>query len=81
MKAVLRIMALIAALTGAGYWFLAGHHTGWSMNRVPVEKKDPVTGQEYKEYEDRFVPGVDFLGGVFAGAGALLAISFFVRKK
>jgi hypothetical protein len=81
MKTALRVLALLVALGGSGFWFAAGGHTGWSKNQVAVQKKDPVTDLEFTEYEKRFVPGVDFLGGIGLSAAVLLTASIFVRKK
>jgi hypothetical protein len=81
MKTILRILALLVLLAGLGFWLSAGRHTGWSQNQVPVKKKDPITEIEFEEYEKRYVPGVDFLAGVFGAAGALLTAAFFARKK
>jgi hypothetical protein len=82
MRRCLRIAALIALLGGLGFWAAKGGNTGWTKNRVEVKKVDEVTGIEAISYEERFVPGVEFLGGVIAGAGALAGLSFlFGRKK
>jgi hypothetical protein len=81
LRTSLRTGSLIILLTTGGWWFFAGAHGGWSMNRVPINKTDDVTGITYVEYEERFVPGVDV---IFAGAGiASLALlsSLFVRSK
>ena len=42
--------------------------------------KDPVTEIPGPVYEDRFVPGVDFLGGGLAVALVVAGSSFFFRK-
>jgi hypothetical protein len=81
MKKGLRIAALVLALAGVGYWYAAGHHTGWSQNQVPVKKLDPVTDQEFTEYERRFVPGIEVLGGVLAVSAVLFVVSLVVKKK
>jgi hypothetical protein len=81
MKRILRIVAVLVALGGLGYWLAAGANTGWTKNRVEKRTMDEITGIEAVTFEDRFVPGVDFAGGVAVGAATLLAISFFIRKK
>ena len=81
MKKFLRIAALIVILGGLGFWAAKGANTGWTKNRVEVKKVDEVTGIEAISYEERFVPGVEFLGGVVAGAGALAGLSFLFGKK
>jgi hypothetical protein len=81
MKKTLRILAVLIALGGAAYWLAAGANPGWTKNRVEKRTLDEVTGIEGITYEDRFVPGVDFLGGAVVGAGTLIGLSFFFRNK
>lgn len=81
MKRNLRRTALVLALAALGYWAAAGANLGWTKNRVPKTSVDEVTGIEAIHYEDRFVPGVDFLGGAALGAGTLMAVSFLFRNK
>jgi hypothetical protein len=81
MKRILRILAVLIALGGLCYWLATGSNTGWTKNRVEKRTVDEVTGIEAVTFEDRFVPGVDFLGGVALGAGTLIGISFLFRKK
>lgn len=77
----LRIAALVVLVAAAGFWAAKGAHTGWSMDRVPVKQTDEVTGLEYVTYDDRYVPGVDFLGLAGGLAAGLFAVSFFVQRK
>ena len=81
MKRALRIVAVLVALGGLGFWLAAGANAGWTKNRVEKRTVDEVTGIEAVSFENKFVPGMDFLGGIAAGAGALLGVSFFFRKK
>ena len=81
MKRILRIVAVLIALGGLGYWLAAGANTGWTKNRVEKRTVDEVTGIEAVTFEDHYVPGIDFAGGVALGAATLVAISFFIRKK
>lgn len=82
MKRFLLIAALIVFLGGLGFWAAKGANTGWTKNRVEKKAIDEVTGIEAITYEERFIPGVEFLAGVAVGAGALAGISFlFGRKK
>jgi hypothetical protein len=81
MKRLLRILAVLVALAGLAYWLAAGANTGWTKNRVAKRTVDEVTGIEAVTFEDRFVPGIDFLGGAAVGAGTLLGLSFLFRKK
>jgi hypothetical protein len=81
MKKSLRLLALLLALASLGFWAAKGAHTGWSQDRVPVKQLDEVTGLEQITYEDRYVPGLDFLGGGLALAGLLAGVSLFVRNQ
>jgi len=71
------------------WWPSAGWATGsppgptlvGQKNRVEKRAVDEVTGIEAVAFEDRFVPGVDFLGGAALGAGTLIGISFLFRNK
>jgi len=77
----LQLAGLILILGSVGYWMMTGAHTGFSKNRVEVAKIDPITQIEYVDYEERFVPGIEFLSaGTVAGLG-LLAVGFFFARK
>lgn len=80
MSRSLRTLALFLALTASVVWLGTGANRGWTKTRVPVKMVDEVTGLEGIEYRPRFVPGVDFLGASWLGAGVLAAASLFFRK-
>ena len=75
----LRLIAAVCMLATIAWWFAAGAHRGWSMDKVPVEQVDEITGLNYTTYEDRYVPGVEVLGSGIA-FGALLLAGTFLRK-
>lgn len=80
-RLIFRLLAAFCVIFSVIYWANKGAHTGWSMNRVPIEQVDEITGIEYITYEDRFVPGLEWLGGGI-GLGALFFItSLFFRSK
>lgn len=81
MKRALRIVAVLVALGGLGFWLAAGANTGWTKNRVEKRTMDEVTGIEAVSFENKFVPGVEFLGGIAVGAGALVGVSFLIRRN
>ena len=54
---------------------------GWTKTRVPKKVVDEVTGLEGIQWQDKFVPGVDFLGAALLGAGILAGVSIFVPAK
>jgi thymidine phosphorylase len=80
-KKVLRIIAVILVVAAAGFWLAAGANRGWTKTSVPKKTLDEVTGIEGVTYENKFVPGVDFLGAAVIGAGILAGASFFFRNK
>ena len=81
MRNLVRILAAVLALVGLAVWLAGGANRGWTKNRVEKRTVDEVTGIEGITYEDRFVPGVDFLGGLMIGAGVLAGVSFLFRKR
>jgi hypothetical protein len=74
-------MALVLAIGAAIIWFVLGANRGWTRTSVPVKTIDEVTGIEGIEYQNKFVPGVEVLGGALLGAGFLAGASFFVRNQ
>ena len=81
MKKFLRIIALVIALVGVVAWAALGANRGWTKDKVEIKTLDEVTGIEGITYKKQFVPGVDFLGGAFVGAGILAGVSFLFRTK
>jgi hypothetical protein len=77
----LRVAALIVLLATVGFWAAKGAHTGWTQNQVPVKQTDEITGIEFVTYEDRFVPGVEFLGAGTGLAAGLFVVSLFFKRK
>jgi len=77
----LRILAIIIAVGFAGTWFSLGANTGWTKTSVPVTVVDEITGIESQTWEDKFVPGLEFLGAGIIAAGLLGGASLFFRKN
>lgn len=80
MRNGLRILAVLCAVTILAVWVATGGHTGWTKTQVTTMKLDPITELEYPETEDRFVAGVDAVGGGLFLSLALLAVSFAFKK-
>ena len=81
MKRVLRTVGILICLVGLAVWLAFGANRGWTKTSVQVKKVDPITEQEFVEWQKKFVPGAEFLvGSLFAGS-LLAGISFFLRKK
>jgi hypothetical protein len=81
MKQILLGLAAAVALSAIVIWTTKGAHRGWTKTLVPVKSVDEVTGLEGVSYQERFVPGVDFLGGALLGASMLAGASFVLRNK
>lgn len=81
MKRTLQLLSLLVLLATAGTWLVAGGNRGWTKTSVAVKTPDPVTGIEGVSYQEKFLPGVDFLGAGAAVAVTLGGASLFFRKK
>lgn len=80
-RKILRIVLLLGTGFVFGYWLSAGAHTGWSMNRVPIEQTDEITGLVFTSYEERYVPGIEVVGGTLALGALLFALTFLPFTK
>jgi hypothetical protein len=81
MKRALKILGLTIAIAAGAIWASAGAHRGWTQTSVPIKTVDEVTGIEGITYQQRFVPGLDFLGGAVLGAGMLAGASLLFPNK
>ena len=81
MRRILRIVAAVLLVGSLAFWAAAGANRGWTKTRVPGKVTDEVTGLEGVRWQDKFVPGVDFLGAAWLGAGILAGVSLFVPAK
>jgi hypothetical protein len=80
-KKTLRIVAAVLMVGAIVFWMAAGANRGWTKTHVPIKVMDQVTGLEGIQWQDKFVPGVDFLAVTILGAGILAGISVFVPAK
>ena len=71
------IAFILAVIAG---WVAAGANTGWTKDRVTVMKTDEITGIEYPEYHDAFIPGLELLA-LGIGLGLAATALTFLRKK
>ena len=81
MRRILRILALLIAISSLSLWLGTGANRGWTKTSVPVKTLDDVTGIEGITYRKQFVPGVDFLATAFSGAILLACGSLFFRNS
>jgi hypothetical protein len=80
MKKILRRLALLVLLVAFVAWLATGANRGWTKTSAAVKTMDEVTGIAGVTYQDRFAPGLDFLGAAVLGAGILAGVSFLFRK-
>jgi len=80
-RRILRSVALALFLMSALFWFARGANRGWTKTSVQSRTLDPITGIEGINYQEKFVPGVDFLAGSGALTSVLLGISLFINNK
>jgi hypothetical protein len=81
MKRTLRIIAGAVIVGAIAFWAASGANRGWTKTRVPKKIVDETTGLEGIQWQEKFIPGVDFLGAAWLGAGVLTGLSFFVPAK
>lgn len=81
MKRTLIIVAVVLAVVTGAFWALKGANPGWTKNRVQIITVDPITEIEQIEWQDQFLPGLDFLAVGLGLAGAVLVGSFFIRNR
>ena len=75
------LLSLFVLLSTVGLWVGTGAHMGWSQNRVAVVQVDPITELEFTEYEEKFVAGIEVLGGGLAVSFGLGMISLFFGNR
>ena len=63
------------------FWAAAGANRGWTKTHIPIKTVDAVTGLEGIQWQEKFIPGVDFLGAALLGAGILTGLSFLSRQN
>ena len=81
MKKILRLLALLIFAGALVTWLATGANRGWTKTSAAVKTLDEVTGIEGITYENRFAPGLDFLGAVTLVAGILTGVSFLLHKQ
>lgn len=78
---LLRALAALSAVAIVACWISLGAHMGWSQTRIPVQKTDAVTATTFTDYEERFLPGVDFLVAGLLGSAAIFALTLVIRNS
>ena len=75
------MIAAILIVGAIAFWAATGANRGWTKTRIPKKTVDEATGLEGIQWQDKFVPGVDFLGAALLGAGILTGLSLLSRAK
>ncbi|MGF1530019.1 MAG: hypothetical protein ACFCU4_01510 [Puniceicoccaceae bacterium] len=80
---ILIIAGLFFSVGSVLFWAAGGFHMGWSQNRVPIQKVDPITEIEFTEYEERFVAGLEIVvaGNIIGDLLLLSGIVLFKKRK
>ena len=81
MRATFLVLGFLVALAGLLAWWAGGARRGWTKTSVAVEKVDDITGIAYREYEKKFVPGLEFLVGGTVGGAVLACTGFLLGRK
>jgi hypothetical protein len=78
---LLRALAALSAVAIVACWISLGAHMGWSQTRIPVQRTDAVTATTFTDYEERFLPGLDFLVAGLLGSAAIFALPLVMLKS
>jgi len=63
-------------------WAVLGANMGWTKSYIEIPKQDEVTGIDYTEKVNRFVPGVDLLvPAIGAGFVCVFAGIIILKRK
>ena len=81
MKKLVRILAVFLAIGVIAIWLATGANRGWTKTSRVVKTLDEITGIEGITYENKFLPGVDFLGAGLFFATIVTGVSFLFRAK
>jgi hypothetical protein len=81
MRLCFQLAALTVAFVVTVFWLFGGPNLGWTKTTVAIAKRDPVTDQEYTQWERRFAPGVDVLALGWGGAMILAGGALCFKRK
>jgi hypothetical protein len=78
MTRALNILAVLVVLGSVAVWLALGANRGWTKTSAQIKTVDEITGIEAITYEDRFQPGLDFVGAGLAVGAALAGMGFLI---
>ena len=81
MRRWLGVIAAFVAVVTVAFWVATGASRGFTKTTVAVEKTDEVTGLTYRDYERRFVAGVEILGLGLGLSAVLFGASRLCRPR
>ena len=77
---IILIIGTMLILTALIVWIANGGEI-FTKNQVLIERQDELFGTTYKEWEDKFVLGLDYAGG-FSGIIAIISgVLFFIFRN
>ena len=76
MRSFIRMIALAALIATGLFWYTQGANTDWTRHTESILQIDPVTEAEYTIEKEKYVPGIEFIGGSVAVVVALFSSSF-----
>lgn len=77
----IRIFSAVCLVGVLVAWLALGANRGWTKTSVATQNVDEITGIEFSVFENRFVPGVEFLAVGIGGSLVLAALSFLPNLK
>lgn len=67
-------------ILAAGILWLADGAEVFTKTQVLIEKQDELFGTTYKEWQDKFVLGLDYAGGFSAIVAVISGVLFFIFR-
>ena len=75
MRPIIQRFAIYLAAAGILIWLLGGARLGFYVVAEKVVSVEPVTAIENTEWQDKFLPGIEFLaGGLIFGGSCISAL-------
>lgn len=81
LSTALRRTALAILFAGMVGWAAAGARFGWTQTSIVTMQRDEVTGIDFPQRRNAFVPGIEVPLLAFAVAGSLLALSWAAARR
>ncbi len=79
-RAVIAI-GMAVVLLSVVMWAVLGANTGWTKSYIEIPKQDEITGINYTEKVNRFVPGIDLLAPALAAGFVCVFAGIIILKR